>query len=319
MTQTCPLCSSIEFEILSRVDRKKQPLTTVCCIQCGLVVNMPIPEDVDLREFYAHSYRLDYKKSYQPKKKHHVRYFQRAIQQIMQHPLPYQRANNILDIGSGSGEFAVLMQHTGKSVSCIEPNIGYAEYTKQKFDLQVHADSVDNFETEQKFDLIRLSHVAEHFRDPADKLRRIAKWLAPGGQIFIECPDFGNYCRTKSPGNIFHYGHIFNFDKTTLPAMMALAGLKAVYKTSATSIYCVASEHAQVVIEPENATHNIKFFNHHIAGQYQNFSRRISKLTGKIGKIAYEAFISATTNDVSHIAGIFCRRFDAKFVPTMDV
>ena len=45
--------ASGDFEVLSRLDRKRQPLTTEVCRRCGLVSHQQIPTEAELAEFYG--------------------------------------------------------------------------------------------------------------------------------------------------------------------------------------------------------------------------------------------------------------------------
>ncbi len=63
----------------------------------------------------------------------------------------------------------------------------------------------------------------------------ISVWLAPGGVFYVEVPNIESYCRTKSVGNMFHYGHIWNFNPWTLRTAAGLAGLVEVPETTVRS------------------------------------------------------------------------------------
>ncbi len=60
-------------------------------------------------------------------------------------------------------------------------------YSVENIDI-VHA-FFEDFETEEKFDAIGMGFVLEHVDDPALVLKRYAKFLAPGGAIFIAVPN----------------------------------------------------------------------------------------------------------------------------------
>ena len=99
-------------------------------------------------------------------------------------------------------------------------------YCREELGLDVRTAHLgpDLFEGES-FDLIRLNHVLEHLNDPVKYLAMIRAWLAPGGVLYIEVPNIEEECRIKTRGNIFHYGHIWNFNPWTLRAVAGLAGL----------------------------------------------------------------------------------------------
>lgn len=116
------------------------------------------------------------------------------------------------------------------------------------------------------FDLIRLNRVLEHLNDPVKYLTMISNWLKPGGVLYVEAPNIETYCRTKSKGGLFHYGHIFNYSPSTLRAVAALAGLKERDLTlerskCTTGIFFVADGSARPEA-PENRAHaeSLKIF-----------------------------------------------------------
>jgi SAM-dependent methyltransferase len=68
----------------------------------------------------------------------------------------------------------------------------------------------------RQFDLIVLSHVAEHLRD-LDWLPRLATLLAPGGRLYIEVPDPRGYrCDPRPPYYYFDSEHINHFSPLAL-------------------------------------------------------------------------------------------------------
>ena len=69
----CNLCGSTDAEEIRSKDRHGDCLRSVICRRCGLVWTDPRPTPEQVREFYAHEYRLDYKGTYQPKPKHTYR------------------------------------------------------------------------------------------------------------------------------------------------------------------------------------------------------------------------------------------------------
>lgn len=76
-----------------------------------------------------------------------------------------------------------------------------------------------------RFDLIVLSHVAEHLRD-LDWLPRLATLLAPCGRLYIEVPDPRGYrCDPRPPYYYFDSEHINHFSPRALGRLFATAGL----------------------------------------------------------------------------------------------
>ena len=278
----CPLCFSTRAVILSEKGRHGSPLQSCCCLGCGLIYNNPIPNEQELRDFCKDKYRLNYKKRRKSKRKHHVRYSGRAANQITANPEIYKKAKTMLDIGSGSGEALALLNQMGLEVEGIEPTKDYATYVSKTFGVPVFNGSVDDFKTDKKFSLIRLNHVLEHMRDPVEKLTTIRNLLSRGGVLHVEVPDIRTYFQVKSPGRVFHYGHIYNFSNETLLMSAARAGLKEVARFGPTSIYFKRCKPFKIKANPDLAAELISMNALYQVGVYHSRSESALKLLRKM-------------------------------------
>ena len=221
----CILCGGDAHDTVSSRDRRGKPLTTKLCLGCGLVFNDPIPGDEALRGFYAERYRLDYKGSARPRPRQILRNFRRAERFLKRHAERFA-GTRLLDVGAGSGEFLFLARRLGCTVRGIEPSRAYAAHCREELGLDVTtADIEPGRFPAASFERIRLHHVLEHLNDPVRGLAILAEWLTADGLLHVEVPDIEGYARLKSRGNLFHYGHIFNFNLHTLRAAAGLAGL----------------------------------------------------------------------------------------------
>ena len=199
----------------------------------GLVRNDPVPDDAELAQFYAEDYRISYKGARKPRRRQILRNFRRAAIHVRSYRDLLDSTSRVLDVGTGSGEFAFLMTWLGKTVTGIEPNVDYAAYCRDELGLDVRTSHLapDLFKPGQ-FDLIRMNHVLEHLNNPVKYLGQIATWLAPDGLLYVEVPNIEADCRSKSRGRMFHYAHIFNFNPWTLRACAGLAGLAEAPETA---------------------------------------------------------------------------------------
>ena len=226
MTVNCALCGARGGEVVSRKDRHGQPLVTVLCSGCGVVHNDPIPGEAELEAFYRQDYRKSYKGAEEPRLRQVWRNLDRLNGHFLAFRDVYERGGKWLDLGSGSGEFSFLATKLGADVTAVEPNEGYAAYCREKLGLAVTTGRMEDcgFGPET-FDMIRLSHVLEHLRDPVESLQRLRGWLRPGGLLYIEVPDIEADMCNKLRGRLFHYGHIYNYNPVTLRHVAARAGL----------------------------------------------------------------------------------------------
>jgi len=209
----CNLCGSQEVTVLANHSRSGEPLRTIMCRECGLVWSDHLPHNP--RDFYENDYRISYKGQYSPKPKHILRAGNVAlsrhqkIEQLLTTPMA------ILDVGSGGGEFAYLLQTLGHQVQGVEPNNGYAEYSIGEYGLNVQVGFVQEvIIPQQSFDLITIWHVLEHTDNPFAVLTKLHAFLKPQGILVVEVPNIEAI--SQSPKSTFHEAHIFNFNIATL-------------------------------------------------------------------------------------------------------
>lgn len=222
----CNLCGGTEVSILSSRSRSGNPLRTVICRVCGLVWSDPRPHDA--RRFYEEEYRLAYKNTYSPKPKHVVRAGKVALSRFGKIAQLLSSRKTMLDIGTGGGEFAYLLQSLGHAVNGIEPNRGYADHSIQQYGLAVQVGFVqDATFAPASFDIVTIWHVLEHTEDPGFILARLRSWLKPDGVLVVEVPNVEATC--QAPRSTFHEAHLYNFNVVSLRRLAQKQGL---YETS---------------------------------------------------------------------------------------
>jgi 2-polyprenyl-3-methyl-5-hydroxy-6-metoxy-1,4-benzoquinol methylase len=223
----CNLCGGTEGVLIQNVDRHGEPLAVTCCTRCGLAYVDPLPTADELCDFYARRYRAEYKKAIEPRLKHVYRAGRVALERLRRlapHVAPPART---LDCGAGGGEFVYLLASCGYRASGIEPNDGYREHACRQYGVDLRPGTVDTAEfPDAEFDLITVFHALEHFRDPAGGLRRLARWLKPGGMLCVEVPNA--LTLVSSPSNLYHRAHLFYFAAEPLGRLAGLCGLEAV-------------------------------------------------------------------------------------------
>jgi 2-polyprenyl-3-methyl-5-hydroxy-6-metoxy-1,4-benzoquinol methylase len=212
----------MEVSVLSQISRSGKPLRTVICRSCGLVWSDPRP--FDARHFYEEEYRLAYKHTYAPKPKHVLRAGKVALSRLEKISQLLSSRKTVLDVGTGGGEFAYLLQSLGHQVSGVEPNRGYADYSVREYGLAVQVGFIqDRTFPLQSFDLITMWHVLEHTEDPGAVLAQLRSWLKPDGILVVEVPNVEATC--QSPQSTFHEAHLYNFNVMSLRALAKKHGL----------------------------------------------------------------------------------------------
>lgn len=222
-TIPCNLCGEREVAILSNWSRSGKPLQTVICRACGLVWSDPRPHEA--RHFYEDEYRLAYKQTYSPKPKHVLRAGKVALSRFEKIAELLSMRKAVLDVGTGGGEFAYLLQSLGHSVSGVEPNRGYAEYSIQEYGLTVQVGFVQDATFPLgSFDVVTIWHVLEHTEDPGGVLELLRSWLKVDGVLVVEVPNVESTC--QAPKNTFHEAHLYNFNVVSLRRLAKKHGMQ---------------------------------------------------------------------------------------------
>jgi len=167
------------------------------CSKCHLVSH-----ERDLREFInyesgsMHSWAAGYGGTLETPKEDVARRVQ-AIRKLAQD----RPIKKILDFGSGNGE---MIQALSKFfvVEGLEPE-SQARNNCIEVGMKVHESTEGTSENSNKFDLITLFHVVEHFYSPNIELSRIFDLLEPGGNIIIETPSAGDALLTEYENSAF--------------------------------------------------------------------------------------------------------------------
>lgn len=216
----CDLCGSVERDIVGRRDRYGNPLQTCLCRGCGLVFTSPMPTDLEVDNFYRRFYRKSYHNAYKPTAKALLRAERGAASRCEAVRPALKSGARVLDVGSASGNFVRFMADQGYDSMGIEPNRGFAEYSRTENGINVQATIWQEAEIEDgSIDVITANHVVEHFRSPVAALQTFHRWLKPGGAVYISVPNVYNPDRT--PYGRFHFAHVYNFTRETL-IMLAL-------------------------------------------------------------------------------------------------
>ena len=218
----CNLCGGRRASVIATRSRSGAPLRSVACTGCGLSWSDPRP--IEARPFYEREYRVVSKGTRVPRPWHVLRAGRVALWRL-ERVRPYLAAQmRVLDVGSGGGEFAYLLQGRGHVVTGVEPDVGYGGFSRLAYGLDVRKGMLHEVPLEPAaYDLITIWHVLEHTEDPFAVLTQLRAALKPGGTLVIEVPNIEATC--QAPASTFHEDHLYNFNAATLEALAARAGL----------------------------------------------------------------------------------------------
>lgn len=269
LSRPCNLCHSTQFSVLSTRDRDGKYLRTVICKECGLVWSDPFP--INPAEYYKKDYRILYKGTFEPKIKHIYRAAKTALKRYQGLKEYLNGKQQVLEVGSGGGEFSYLLSKLGFSVRSIEPNEGYGHYSQAEYGLNVQIGFAQNTEfPPESFDFITSSHVLEHVDDPTLVLKKLHGWLKNDGILAIEVPNVEATC--QSPKSTFHAAHLFNFNQATLSLLAEKSGftvMKTFFSSDKGNLSLVARKNTGLTVTPKLT----------LDGNFEKISAIVSKHT----------------------------------------
>ena len=94
-----------------------------------------------------------------------------------------------LDIGTGVGQFLLMLADDGAVCQGIEPSGLRHEFARQRFGLKLNRQLAEEpfwFDQYGSFDLLTLWDVLEHVNDPVATIKAAFALLKPGGLLFVE-------------------------------------------------------------------------------------------------------------------------------------
>lgn len=140
--------------------------------------------------------------------------------------LPYNQVS-VLDVGSGLCVFLAELKDMGFRCYCIDPDSAAVEHALQNVEVDsAHIGTLDDFEAEQKFNLISFNKVLEHLGKPVRYLTQARDFLASQGIVYIELPDGESAlaCGNTVDRQEFNMAHLTIFNEASLKFLAQASG-----------------------------------------------------------------------------------------------
>lgn len=236
----CYQCRSPVFEPLlascDRIHRVPGEYRIVRCADCGLVRQHPRITREAIDDHFPPNYPMNQYRNAPPGASLRQRIVGRQLARMNRLKVrrvlasgPLDGGSSLLDIGCGNGTFlAAIGRATGCRTVGVEPSPESRRLAVEEHGLDVRAGMFQEADLEgETFDVITLWHVLEHFWDPRPSLESLRRYLAPGGRLVIEVPDFSDpmarffgrfWCNLELPRHLTH------FTPDTLRRMLESAG-----------------------------------------------------------------------------------------------
>tara|TARA_Y100000589_G_scaffold256470_1_gene245650 strand:+ start:1018 stop:2046 length:1029 start_codon:yes stop_codon:yes gene_type:complete len=111
---------------------------------------------------------------------------------IIKRIMGFAKGDSILEVGSGIGEFAGVALEMLYQLECIEIRSYYAQVLEQKLKIKVHRCDFLNFQSNQKYNVLVMGDVIEHFAEPLKAMKQAYELLEEDGILWLSTPNFNS-------------------------------------------------------------------------------------------------------------------------------
>jgi len=158
------------------------------CKNCGLVYTNPMPVPENISDHYGVEPEAYWKEDYFRIPENHYSDELSVLKKLTKNKKPLR----VLDIGAGIGKVMLTLEKEGYDVYGIEASETFYKTAIDKMDInseKLHCGMIEDAEYPvSHFDFINLGAVLEHLYNPDKILKKLMKWLKPGGLIFVSVP-----------------------------------------------------------------------------------------------------------------------------------
>lgn len=192
MGESCCLCGSTEYNIISEKLRYDKPGTVVLCPHCGLARLLGIAAQVEkLNDFYAGQYAQEYHPGVKKDLDSLFKSFLPVQAQRLEKISPFLKSSDrVLEVGSSTGYFLYSLRARVAEIQGLELNKQEARYATEirgvpTLDLPLENSNLPH----NYYDHICIFQVLEHAPNPMVFLENLRPFLRTGGKIHIEVPN----------------------------------------------------------------------------------------------------------------------------------
>lgn len=196
----CPICKKTESSYYIATNAlmhrpNKEFYVFNVCNNCETVflTNPIVPER--LEEYYTENYlpyrgSLAWGKYFSFVNKSQEKLDLKRTNFVKKHLRKNEPNLSLLDVGCGNPSFLQLFQQNSK-VKCIGIDFSDSGWKGKNYpNLELKKVSIEDYDTETKFDVITLWHYLEHDYDPHQTIEKLYNCLKQEGKLIIEIPDY---------------------------------------------------------------------------------------------------------------------------------
>lgn len=222
---TCPLCGGthIERETTCVDHYATGEMFQLCrCADCGFLLTQDFPAEAEIGRYYAvpqYVSHSDTRQGIVNRIYHMVRSYMLGRKARLVERAAHRKEGRLLDIGTGTGYFADVMQRRGWQVQAIEKNEQARAFAAQHFGLEVQpTEELWRYER-NSFHVVTLWHVMEHLEHLNETWDRLYELLDEHGVLVVAVPNCSSF-------DARHYGaywaaydvprHLWHFTPDTI-------------------------------------------------------------------------------------------------------
>ena len=226
----CAICNSNDFDKLAEIGMFELPAHFGLCKKCGFGYLNPRWTAARYLKFYTEEYDQHYRPEVGRTNSDGYKYngIKEILKRFEQHKTPLSNIKNVLDVGSGEGWFLdYLNKNTFPEANyfAIEPSDDCVKVMNSLgINHLIHDVDIDwHIGNENKFDLIIMRHVLEHFLYPLEVLKKVQSVLSENGILYIGVPCMDNPSQPVSKDFIRNV-HVNYFSKISLTKTLEMTG-----------------------------------------------------------------------------------------------
>ena len=226
----CPICSSRDARVVNYPKRFQHCPESKQCVSCSCWYMSEVLTSENLQglgkhggemEFGANQSDLQNQYAFDKMKKRAEQYYKFIRPHV-------EKRQKYLEFTSQYGGGVDYMLKKGFDAYGLDAICKSSEFSKRKLGDHILFGDVTNYEASEKYDIISLPRVLNHYTNPRQVLKTVKNLLADDGIIFIENLDALHAVHRKGIARNLNYDHPINFSAKTLQKLLVLEGFKTI-------------------------------------------------------------------------------------------
>ena len=264
---SCRLCGA---DTLDRICEVEKEIQVFRCLSCDLIQNGTEYTDQELARFYETGYCTSWDETpgvFEMK----LDTCKKLIRKAQQHCLP--GTGTMLDIGCAQGYMLEAGRDCGYQAEGVEISSAGDRARSNGFRVWPRLEEIP---VGERFEIISMIDVIEHFTHPSDVVGRIEGLLAPGGVVLIVTPNYDSLSRKLMRGNWWHFvpEHMTFFSPRTMERLLGNGKLR---------LQEVGSCYKTVTMG---------YVSGHLSGHSNRSHRVLGKLLGQLPPLVRKRFVT---------------------------